>query len=111
MAKSTGIILTGVGIGMTNEFVQGYGVNFRMGAAGLGAALFLAGVEKLNEQAAVGLSAIIFITIMLTPFKGLTPAQTVEKLIKAPHQAPQKQTTAAWQSGPEPTGNQGVTLV
>jgi hypothetical protein len=104
MAKSTGIVLTGVAIGMGNEFIQGYGVNFRMGIAGLGAALFLSGVERLNEQAGVGLATIMFITIMLTPFKGKAPAQTVEKLLST-KQAPQKKvTTAAWESGPSTQG-------
>jgi len=84
MAKSTGIVLTGVAIGMGNELVQGYGLNIRMGIAGLGAALFLTGVEKLNETAGVGLSVIMFITIMLTPFQGKAPAQEVVSLINAP---------------------------
>jgi hypothetical protein len=98
MAKSAGIVLTGVGIGMTNEFVQGYGVNFRMGMAGLGAALFLSGVEKLNETAGIGLSAIVFITMMLTPFKGSSPAQTLEHLLSQPHKQPQKTQTSAFES-------------
>lgn len=81
MAKSTGIILTATAIGMGNEFIQGQGLNFRMGIAGLGAALFLTGIEKINEQAAVGLSVIVMITVLLTPFKGKAPAQEVLTLI------------------------------
>lgn len=81
MAKSTGIVLTGTAIGMGNEFMQGYGINFRMGIAGLGAALFLTGVERINEQAGVGLSLIFLVTVMLTPFKGRAPAQEVVFLI------------------------------
>jgi hypothetical protein len=92
MAKSTGIVLTGVAIGMGNEFMQGYGVNFRMGVAGLGAALFITGLERVNETAGIGLATIVFITMMLTPFKGKSPAQELEALINAPHAAPQKQT-------------------
>ena len=99
MAKSTGIVLTGVAIGMGNEFMQGYGINFRMGIAGLGAALFLTGVERINEQAGVGLSVIVFITIMLTPFKGKAPSQELLALINAPHKGPQPQRTTAQQSG------------
>jgi hypothetical protein len=83
MAKSTGIILTATAIGMGNEFIQGQGLNFRMGIAGLGAALFLSGIEKINEQAAVGLSVIVLITVMLTPFKGKAPAQEVVALINS----------------------------
>ena len=41
MARSIGIVLTGTAIGITNEMVQGYQLNFRMGMAGLGAALFI----------------------------------------------------------------------
>jgi hypothetical protein len=81
MAKSTGIVLTATAIGMGNEFVQGFGINFRMGIAGLGAALFLTGVEKINETAGVGLSVIMMITVLLTPFKGKAPAQEVVSLM------------------------------
>lgn len=103
MAKSTGIVLTGVAIGMGNEFVQGYGVNFRMGIAGLGAALFLGGLERVNEQAGVGLATIMFVTIMLTPFKGKAPAQTVEKILMSKGTAPQKEADPVWQTGTHPT--------
>ncbi len=102
MAKSTGIVLTGVAIGMGNEFVQGYGINFRMGIAGLGAALFLGGLEQVNETAGVGLATIMFITIMLTPFKGKAPAQTVEKLIMGKAAPPQREAPPAWQSDGKP---------
>jgi len=81
MAKSTGIVLTATAIGMGNEFIQGFGVNFRMGIAGLGAALFLTGIEKINETAGVGLSIMVLIAVMLTPFKGKAPAQEVVSLI------------------------------
>jgi len=107
MAKSTGIVLTGVAIGMGNEFMQGYGINFRMGIAGLGAALFITGIERVNETAGVGIATIVFITIMLTPFKGKSPAQEVEHLIAAPHQAPTKETAAAQKAqGFSPQGGQ-----
>lgn len=103
MARSTGIVLTGVAIGIGNEMVQGYGLNFRMGMAGLGASLFITGIEKVNEQAGVGLAVIVFVTMMITPFKGNAPAQTLAHLLAAPHAGPQKdprasvQTTAAAQ--------------
>lgn len=90
MAKSTGLILTATAIGMGNEFVQGYGVNFRMGIAGLGAALFLTGVEKLNETAGVGLAVITLITVLLTPFKGKSPVQEVLGLTQQKAPPPQK---------------------
>lgn len=107
MAKATGIVLTGVGIGVGNEFMQGYGLNFRMGMAGLGAALFIGGIEKVNEQAGVGLAAIVFITMMLTPFKGKSPAQELEALLGQPHAQPAKVTDAA-QLGAQ--SSKGVTI-
>ena len=93
MAKSTGIVLTGTAIGITNEMMQGYQLNWRMGMAGLGAALFITGIEHVNEQAGVGLAVIVFITMMITPFKGNAPAQTLANLIAAPHQPVQKAST------------------
>ena len=108
MSKAAGIVLTGTAIGITNEMVQGYKLNFRMGMAGLGAALFLAAIERVNEDAGVGLSIIVFITMMITPFKGNAPAQTLANLIAAPHPALQKDTgTTAVQSTP----GKGVTLL
>jgi hypothetical protein len=81
MAMSTGIVLTATAIGMGNEFIQGAGINFRMGIAGLGAALLLTGIEKLNYTAGVGLSVMVLIAVLVTPFKGKAPAQEVLALI------------------------------
>lgn len=81
MAKATGIMLTATAIGMGNEFVQGYGINFRMGIAGLGAALFLTGIEAVNETAGVGLAVLAMVTVLLTPFKGRAPAEEVLALL------------------------------
>jgi len=82
MAKAMGIVLTGTAINVGNQVVQGEGFNFRMGVAGLGAGLFLSGVEKLNERAGTGLAIIFFITVMFTPFKGKAPAETLSNLTK-----------------------------
>jgi len=99
-SKAIGIVLTGTAIGITNEMMQGYKLNFRMGMAGLGAALFLGGIERVNEQAGVGLAVIVFITMMITPFKGNAPAQTLANLIAAPHAQLQKDVTAPAQVKP-----------
>jgi hypothetical protein len=107
MAKSTGIMLTATAIGMGNEFVQGYGINFRMGIAGLGAALFLTGVESINETAGVGLSVLAFITVMLTPFKGKAPAQEVVALLGNKGQT----VTRAQQRGTAPATSPGITII
>jgi hypothetical protein len=100
MAKSTGIVLTATAIGMGNEFMQGYGVNFKMGIAGLGAALFLTGVEKINETAGVGISVIVLVTVLLTPFKGRAPAQELLTLMN--YKTPPKPAGHAGSSGKGP---------
>lgn len=76
MAKSTGIVLTATAIGFTNEWINTGTPNFRIGMAGLGTALLFSGIERLNERAATGLATIMFITVMLTPFNGRSPAET-----------------------------------
>jgi hypothetical protein len=74
MARSTGLILTSGAIVIGNEFVQkpgNWATLFRPAAATLGTALVFAGLEKLDEQAAVGLAAIVMITVL---FAGINPA-------------------------------------
>lgn len=68
MAKSTGIILAAGVLTVGNEFVQkpaSVGTLFRPAAAFLGVALVFSGLEKLDEQAAVGLAAIVMITVLI----------------------------------------------
>jgi hypothetical protein len=81
MAKSTGVVLTATAISFTNEWLDTGTPNFRIGIAGLGVALIFSGIEKLNEPAAVGLSVIMLITVLLTPFNGKSPAQNVTKFV------------------------------
>jgi hypothetical protein len=82
MAKSTGIILTATAISFTNEWVQTNTPNFRIGMAGLALALIMDGVERVNEQVAVGLSVIAMITLLVTPLNGKSPAETLLSLSK-----------------------------
>lgn len=79
MAKSVGIVLTATGISLANEWYQSSDdmPNFRIAVAGLGVALLFDGIEKINEQAAVGLAVIMLITVLVTPINGKAPAQTV----------------------------------
>lgn len=100
MAKSTGIVLTATAISFVNEWVNTSKPNFRVGMAGLGVALLFDGLEKLNEPAAVGLSVIMLITVVLTPINGNSPADTVLHLLGQP--VPGQDTT---------TGARGVPLV
>lgn len=81
MAKSTGIALTATGISFANEWVQTDKPNWRILAAGLGITLVFDGVEKLNERAAVGLATIMLITVLLTPIKGKSAADSVLDLV------------------------------
>lgn len=82
MAKSTGIILTAGVISFGNEWIQENKINYRIPVATLGAAFFLAGVERLNEKAGVGLAWMALILAFLTPIKGKAPAQTAVQLMK-----------------------------
>lgn len=77
MAKSTGIILTAGALSFGNEWISANKVNWRIPVATLGVAFIFSGIEKLNEQAAVGLSVIVLITAMLTPFNGKSPVETL----------------------------------
>lgn len=77
MAKSTGIVLTAGGVAFANEWVQTSTPNIRIPIATLGAAFFLAGVERLNTTAGVGLAWMMMILAFVTPVKGKAPAQTL----------------------------------
>jgi hypothetical protein len=68
VAKSTGIILAAGVLTVGNEFIQkpaGVATLFRPAVAFLGTAWLFAGLEKLDEQAAVGLAAIVMITVLV----------------------------------------------
>lgn len=69
MARSTGIILLAGAITIGNEFVQEPAATFatfaRPAVATLGAALVFAGLESLDEDAAVGLAWIVMITVLI----------------------------------------------
>lgn len=77
MAKSTGIVLTATGISFANEWVQTDTPNFRILIAGGALALLFDGIEQLSEPAAVGLSVLMMLTVLVTPFQGNSPIQTV----------------------------------
>jgi hypothetical protein len=70
MAESTGIVVTAGVITFGNDWVQTGKPNWRIAMGTLGTALVFAGLEKLDEQAAVGLAVIVMITVLLG---GVTP--------------------------------------
>jgi len=73
MAKSTGIILVAGGISYANGWIEDPAHplgNLKIPVATLGVALIFAGLEKLNQQAAVGLAWIVMVTVLVTPSGG-----------------------------------------
>lgn len=81
MAKSVGIVLAATSISFGNQWIQTGTPNFKLGIAGLGVALLFDGVEHISPGAAVGLSTIMLITVLLTPFNGKAPAETVIEIL------------------------------
>jgi len=82
MAKSTGIVLTAGGISFANEWYNDKTPNFRIAVATLGVALLFDGIEKISEGAAIGLSTIMLITVLVTPIQKKTPIDTVNDILK-----------------------------
>lgn len=80
MAKSTGIVLTAAGISFANEWIQTNTPNFRIVIAGGGAALLITGIESLNEKLGIGFGVLMLLTVLITPFNGRTPVQTLAAL-------------------------------
>lgn len=83
MSASTGIVLAGTLISFGNEWLDTGTPNFRVGVAGLGVAFILDGIDKFSPQAATGLATIMLITILITPFSGKSPVQTLAGLAVA----------------------------
>jgi len=83
MAASTGLVLTAGAITFTNEWLQGGSPNWRVAIATLGSALVFSGLEKLDQEAAVGLAVIVVITVLIGGVnpKYKSPAQEVLSLI------------------------------
>lgn len=77
MAKSTGIVLTATAISFGNEWVQTYTPNFRILIAGGALSLLFDGIEQVSPQAAYGLGVLMMVTVLVTPFNGKSPVQTL----------------------------------
>jgi multisubunit Na+/H+ antiporter MnhG subunit len=56
--------------------------NWRIPIATFAVALVFAGIEKLNERAAVGLGVMMLITVLVTPINGKSPVQTLSEVAK-----------------------------
>jgi hypothetical protein len=81
MAKSTGISLTATAISFGNEWVSSNTPNFRILIAGLGVTVIFAGIERLDENTAVGLSVLFLLAVLLTRINGKSPAETIVELL------------------------------
>lgn len=81
MAKTTGVILAIGGITVANRVVfNDEDMDWRiLVGAGL-ASLTFAGLEKVNEQAAVGLAYVALVTILLTRVDPKVPSPTESAL-------------------------------
>jgi hypothetical protein len=75
MAQSTGLMLVVGTVSFGNEWLQTGNPNFRIPVATLAAGAFLAGLEKVYPKAAIGLSVITLITVLVTPLNGKSPLQ------------------------------------
>lgn len=84
MAASTGLILSAGVITFGNEWIQTKKPNWRIPMATLGSAAVFAGLERLDERAAVGLAAIVMITVLIGGVDPhvRSPAQEVLSLLK-----------------------------
>lgn len=81
MAQSTGLMLVAGTISFGNEWLQTGKVNFRIPVATLAAGAFLAGLEKIYPKAAVGLTVIVLITVIMTPLNGKSPMQELVSVV------------------------------
>lgn len=99
MAASTGIVLTATGISMAADWIDTSKPNFRIGIAGLGVSLLFGGIEQLNKTAAVGLSYIMLITVLVTPIHGKSPVQVLTSLLYDPTAAKKFDQQAGLQAG------------
>lgn len=79
MQDSTGAILsaTAGSIAFANEWVSAGKVNFRIAVATPLLALFMYGVGKISAPLAAGLGGAVLVTVLVTPFNGQSPLQSV----------------------------------
>lgn len=84
MAQSTGLMLVAGSISFGNEWLQTEKINWRVPIATLASAFFLDGIERLYPKAAVGLSVIVLITVVITPLHGKSPLQTAIDVLPKP---------------------------
>lgn len=80
MAAGPNIVLTATAISFTNEWWQTDEPNFRIVAAGLVFSLIDAAIDHVSPVVASGLGTIMLITVLLTPFNGSSPIQTLSDL-------------------------------
>lgn len=90
MSDTTGAALTlaAGSVVFANEWIQtpgggaGSGINWRIVVATPLATLFMWGIGKVSSPISTGLGVALFITAMVTPINGSSPAQTLAGLTK-----------------------------
>lgn len=81
MAKTTGVILAIGGITIANRVIfNGQDMEWKIPVATGLAAMTFAGLEKVNEQAAVGLAYIALVSILFTRIDPKVPSPTESAL-------------------------------
>jgi len=82
MADNTGaaIGLTAGAIAFTNDWYVSGQIPWRIAVATPIAGAFLYGAGKISPPAATGLGLAILITVIMTPFSGQSPMQSVIKI-------------------------------
>lgn len=84
MNDSTGAILamSGGGIAFANEWLSGGKINWRIAVATPLLGLFVFGVGKISAPLAAGLGGAVLATVLVTPFNGISPAQSLANITK-----------------------------
>jgi hypothetical protein len=81
MAKTTGVILAIGGVTIANRVIfHDQEMDWRIAVATGLAAITFSGLEKVNEQAALGLSYLALVTVLLTRIDPRVPSPTESAL-------------------------------
>jgi hypothetical protein len=81
VGASTTLVLSATAISLGNEWLNTGEVNWRIPIAGIGTALIFDLIETVDPQIGKGLAVLMFISVMVTPFKGKSPAETAAHLL------------------------------
>lgn len=84
MGAAAKIILVTAGIAFANEWYNTNTPNFKIPVAGIIIAWIFQGIEDINENAAVGLATMAFLSALLVPVDShKSPVETAGKILGA----------------------------